>query len=91
MIFVPIVSTATPPERKIDYQAAADHFHDADYGIHARRLMECLSDETGVGGKSYSYDPRTEFGKALTAPENAWATDKESLSVPRRIARRLKS
>ena len=38
------MSTATPPEWKIDYQAAADHCHDADYATHARRLIECLSD-----------------------------------------------
>ena len=30
---------------KIGYQAAADHCHDADYATHARRLIECLSDE----------------------------------------------
>ena len=29
----------------LDYQAAADHCHDADYATHARRLIECLSDE----------------------------------------------
>jgi hypothetical protein len=39
------MSTATPPECKIDYQAAADHCHEADYATHARRLIECLSDE----------------------------------------------
>ena len=40
-----LMNTATPPEWKIDYQAAADHCHDADYATHARRLIECLSDE----------------------------------------------
>ena len=29
----------------LDYQAAAGHCHDADYATHARRLIECLSDE----------------------------------------------
>lgn len=35
----------TPDEWKIDYQAAADELHAADYTSHARRLISFLSDE----------------------------------------------
>jgi S1-C subfamily serine protease len=34
----------------------------------------------GVGGKPFSYDPRTEFGKALTVAETEAAGEKPSLT-----------
>ena len=34
-----------PSARKLDNVDAEDHCHDSDYATHARRLIECLSDE----------------------------------------------
>jgi hypothetical protein len=44
--FHKLMCTATPPEWKVDYQAAADHCHDADYVTHAKRRIEYSSDDS---------------------------------------------
>ena len=74
------MSTATPPEWKIVYQAAADHCHDADYATHARRLIEYLSDEISwVYYESISFPASVEdvvTGKAV------FLFDKEEVHTP---------
>ncbi len=45
-----------------------------DKGSPADGVLQVSDVILGVGGKPFSYDPRTEFGKALTIAEsNAWA------------------
>jgi hypothetical protein len=41
-----------------------------DGGIAGRRVLAVGDVILGVGGKPFSYDPRTEFGKALTVAES---------------------
>ena len=74
------MSTATPPEWKIDYQAAAGHCHDADYAAHARRLIECLSDEN-----SWVYYENISFPasvKAVVTGKAVFLFDKEAVHAP---------
>jgi len=75
-----LISTATPPEWKIDYQAAADHGHDADYATHARRLIECLSDEISwVYYESISFPASV---KEVVTGKSVFLFDREEVPTP---------
>jgi hypothetical protein len=74
------LSNATPPEWKIDYQAAADHFHHADYATHAGRLIECLSDEISwVYYESISFPASV---KEVVTGTAVFHFDKEEVHTP---------
>jgi hypothetical protein len=74
------MSTATPPEWKIDYQAAADHCRDADYATHAGRLIECLSDEVSwVYYKSISFPASV---KEMVTGKTGFHFDKAEVHIP---------
>ena len=72
--------TLLPTEWKIDYQAAADHCHDADYATHARRLIECLSDEISwVYYESISFPASV---KEVVTGKAVFLFDKEEVHTP---------
>ena len=74
--------TTTPTEWKIGYQAAADHCHDADYATHARRLIECLSDE--ISWAHYESISFPASVKEVVTGKAVFLFDKEEFP-PRRI------
>ncbi|MBP6783950.1 MAG: hypothetical protein KA152_09200 [Verrucomicrobiales bacterium] len=76
------MSTATPPEWKIDYQAAADHCHDADYATHARRLIECLSNEISWAYYENTCFPASASVKEVVTGNAVFLFDKEEVPTP---------
>jgi hypothetical protein len=70
----------TRTERKIDYQAAADHCRDANYVTHARRLIECLSDEISwVYYESISFPASV---KEMVTGKTGFHFDKAEVHIP---------
>ena len=54
----------------LDYQAAAGHCQEADYATHARRLIECLSDEI-----SWVYYENISFPASVNLKRKMVTTD----------------
>jgi hypothetical protein len=78
--FHKLMITATPPEWKIDYQAAAEHCHDADYATHAKRLFDCLSDEISWVNYEGIYFPTST--KEVVTGKAVFLFDKEEVHTP---------